>query len=168
MLIDDLDRCEPEAAYKLLEGIKIYLNLPSCVFVLGMNQRIIEGAIAKLQGQKEAGPEAQQRARDYAREYVEKICQNIYHLPLVRDPSALVETWLGNLETRANLCAVLKRYACLPANPRKIRRTPTCCGASPTRPSTSRRSPIPKRTRATRRSSWRRRTSTSSTPRSIG
>jgi len=83
VLVDDLDRCESETAYQLLEGIKIYLNLPSCVFVLGMNQDIIEGAVARhLPDQTD-----ESARRRTAKRYLEKLCQNIWHLPLVRDPA---------------------------------------------------------------------------------
>jgi predicted KAP-like P-loop ATPase len=119
VMVDDLDRCAPEAAYKLIEGIKIYLNLPNCVFVLGMNQRIIEDAIAghipKLDNP------ALQMLR--AREYLDKLCQTIVHLPLARQPVALLRRYLEDVQdfSAEPVCKILEQYACLPANPRKIK-----------------------------------------------
>ncbi|RMH16210.1 MAG: hypothetical protein D6696_18695 [Acidobacteria bacterium] len=124
VLIDDLDRCEPETAYQLLEGIKIYLNLPSCVFVLGMNQRIIERAIAQhlpkaVTGEGEG---AARVSRAIAGEYLEKLCQNIWHLPLVEAPGELLGRFLGlDFEGAEALGRVVDDYDCLPRNPRKIK-----------------------------------------------
>jgi hypothetical protein len=42
------NRCDPAAALRLLEGSKIHLSLPQCVFVLGVNVRQLEQAIAPL------------------------------------------------------------------------------------------------------------------------
>jgi hypothetical protein len=73
IFIDDLDRCQPEVALKLLEGIKVYLNLKNCVLVFGMDQRQIEDALKKALNTQDT---------HQAREYLEKICQDIHHLPI--------------------------------------------------------------------------------------
>jgi hypothetical protein len=132
VLVDDLDRCEPEAAYQLLEGIKIYLNLPSCVFVLGMNQGIIERAIAKHL--KAEGDEKDRAV--VAREYLEKLCQDIWYLPAMQEADTdnflnhclqdevqdtagkRLENALKNLPA---LREVIRKAPCLPPNPRKIK-----------------------------------------------
>ncbi|MBS0197099.1 MAG: hypothetical protein JSR77_10100 [Planctomycetes bacterium] len=125
VLVDDLDRCEPQATYRLLEGIKIYLSIPNCVFVLGMDQRIIEDAIA------ESAPGAKgesEVARRRAREYLEKLFQEVYHLPIIHDVPTHVIAWLPdnfNLvpqNTRDAIKSLLVDYpGCIPANPRKIK-----------------------------------------------
>lgn len=125
VLIDDLDRCEAQATFRLLEGIKIYLNIPNCVFVLGMDQRIIEDAIAETApGAKDDTKVAHRRAR----EYLEKLFQEVYHLPIVQDAPTKFMAWLPrgttkvSKTTRDELGGVLAAYPeCLPANPRKLK-----------------------------------------------
>ncbi len=118
VLIDDLDRCEPAAAFRLLEGIKIYLNLPSCVFVLGMNQRIIERAIAK----HTAPDEPEDVRHEYACEYLDKLCTNIWHLPLINNPVDPFGQWLpADLPGRDAFLALVETFGCLAANARKIK-----------------------------------------------
>ena len=85
VFIDDVDRCEPEAAYLLLEGLKVYLTLDNCVFVLGMNQKAIEEAIAQ---RMKAG--ADENAMMRAAAYMEKLCQNVWRLPAVREPEQVL------------------------------------------------------------------------------
>jgi hypothetical protein len=146
IIIDDLDRCAPASAYRLLEGIKIYLNLQSCVFLLGINQREIVRAIGEAKaGDKPVADQEQRRlllreAETRGAEYLEKLCSVIWKLPLppagirgellrpllrpmrldggVMKPSD--EFPLSDLLV-AEICAVIERHDCLPANPRKIK-----------------------------------------------
>lgn len=118
VIIDDLDRCQPASAYGLLEGIKIYLNLPNCVFVLGMNQKVVEKAIADQMPDSKKG---ERWIRLKSREYLEKICQNIVHLPLAPKPETLLHSLLDDFEERDALCEVVREQRCLPANPRQIK-----------------------------------------------
>ena len=131
VFIDDVDRCVPEAAYRLLEGLKIYLTLDNCVFVLGMNQRAIEEAIAqRMKG--EAGDDPTMRAASY----MEKLCQNVWRLPAVRQPEQvlcrLLEKTVESESVREFVGKGLEvprpgeesgesTYQCLPPNPRRLK-----------------------------------------------
>lgn len=125
IFIDDLDRCHPEAALKLLEGIKVYLNLKNCVIVFAIDQRQIERALKKALDIKEDSDNSHQ-----AREYLEKICQDIYHLPLPdkSHKSVFLQNLLADLDLGSNQAQNLAKiqnvtaaYDCLPSNPRKIK-----------------------------------------------
>ncbi|MEK7830376.1 MAG: P-loop NTPase fold protein, partial [Acidobacteriota bacterium] len=39
IFIDDLDRCEGDVAYRLLEALKLHLNTKNCIYVLGLDQQ---------------------------------------------------------------------------------------------------------------------------------
>lgn len=146
VIIDDLDRCAPASAYRLLEGIKIYLNLQSCVFLLGINQREIVRAIGEAKaGDKPMADDKQRRlllreAEIRGAEYLEKLCSVIWKLPLplANLRSQLLKPMLrptvldGGAEKTADtfplsdllvqeICAIIERHDCLPANPRKIK-----------------------------------------------
>lgn len=121
VIIDDLDRCEPEAAFKLLEGMKLYLTLPNCVFILGMNQQIIEDAIAK----HVPGSDANLR-KERAGAYLEKLCHNIWRVPAVQDPreyllgllpEGVYRDWVRMAMSGENG----EDLRCLPPNPRRLK-----------------------------------------------
>lgn len=144
VFIDDLDRCEPEAAYRLLEGLKIYLTLDNCVFVLGMNQKAVEVAIgSRLEDTAaetaDGSPRAaqsleelrlrvarhEQEIKSRAAAYLEKLCQNVWRLPAVREPGrlllALLEGTVGNEDIRDYINQAVREHPCAPPNPRRIK-----------------------------------------------
>jgi len=45
VFIDDLDRCLPEAALDVLEAMKLFFDLPGFVFIVGLDQQVIERSI---------------------------------------------------------------------------------------------------------------------------
>lgn len=116
VFVDDLDRCEPEAAFRLLEGLKLYLTLNNCVFILGMNQQIVEDAIAK---QMQVKDEAERKQRAGA--YLEKICQNIWRMPPVANPKQYLLSLLPQTVYRQWIDAALADVPCLPPNPRRLK-----------------------------------------------
>ena len=131
VFIDDVDRCEPEAAYRLLEGLKIYLTLDNCVFVLGMNQKAIEEAIAqRMKSMADDHPKMRAAA------YMEKLCQNVWRLPAVREPEQVlwelleqtieddtIRDFIGRGLVVPNLegATAQSRYQCMPPNPRRLK-----------------------------------------------
>ena len=126
VFVDDLDRCEPEAAYRLLEGLKVYLTLDNCVFVLGLNQKAVEGAIANRLAGGLTDEDARQDAQARAASYLEKICQNVWHLPIPDAPGQLLCELVadgGDVPSHQVgwLRDVVGRRRCLPPNPRKLK-----------------------------------------------
>jgi hypothetical protein len=129
IFIDDLDRCNPKAAMRLLEGLKIYLSLSQCVFVLGMNEGVLTEAIREEFSALKGAEQPELRLR--ASHYLEKICTDVYRLPLPSANANLLTEWLHeNSEYRtkatyareqAALARALKDLDCLPPNPRRIK-----------------------------------------------
>lgn len=120
IFIDDLDRCNADMAYKLLEGLKIYLNLKNCVFVLGMNQQIIIKAIASVL--KKDDDDA--RVRLEAEAYLEKLCANIWRLPPPKDVYGYFTSLLDqayDIPINAIKAAAIDSRLFLPPNPRRLK-----------------------------------------------
>lgn len=76
IIIDDLDRCEPNKAVEVLQAINLLLNFDSFIVLLGIDARIITGAISKYYSNllENAG------ASGY--EYLDKIIQIPFRIPL--------------------------------------------------------------------------------------
>jgi hypothetical protein len=132
VFIDDLDRCEGEVAYRLLESLKLYLNAKNCVYVLGLDQKHLEETIARVLSDQEAT----WRYRPLAREYLGKMFQCQFLLPVTPEVHKFIEELL-NLDEDTAFAALLQRRfgippdsrktliqmldGCLPHNPRKIK-----------------------------------------------
>lgn len=75
VFVDDLDRCFPDLAIKLLESIKLVLSQSGFVFVIGVARTVIEGYL-QHRYQKEYGLE------NFEGElYLDKIVQLPFHIP---------------------------------------------------------------------------------------
>jgi len=70
----DLDRCLPQKAIQILEALKLFLDVPGCIYVLGLDPEAIESAVR-----------ARYRGEVKAREYLEKIVQLPFTLPPIED-----------------------------------------------------------------------------------
>ena len=131
VFIDDIDRCEPEVAHRLLEGLKVYLTLDNCVFILGMNQKVIVDALAerlKYTMPSVANEPVSDKSflmQTRASAYMEKLCQNVWQLPAIRNPVEVLEELLiytiSDKIKRSFIIKALKDCDCLPPNPRRLK-----------------------------------------------
>lgn len=88
VLVDDLDRCLPDAVTATLEAIKLFLSTDKMVFVLAADQEMVRDAISvSLDGAK--------RGDVFAKRYLEKIVQLPIALP--RLSAADAEAYIGLL-----------------------------------------------------------------------
>jgi len=71
VFIDDLDRCPQSRIVRVLETIKLFMDHPGCVFVIGADEVIIRKAL-RTQKEYEKGD---------ARKFMEKIIQVTFNLP---------------------------------------------------------------------------------------
>ncbi len=129
IFIDDLDRCLPEQAIGVLEALKVFLDIPGCVFVLGIDREIIERGIRvrykefALSGVATAGPFPVAE-----RDYLEKIVQVPFRLPPLAPQSIrrFLETRLpavnGLSDDDRDQVANLMTAGLL-RNPRKVKRS---------------------------------------------
>lgn len=126
IFIDDLDRCEPEIAFRILETIKVYLNLNNCVFVLGMDIKAVDNIIAHHY-QKNLEEDAN-LVKNRARLYLEKICQDVHPLPVPTGPQRnillrklLIDKLPDREEQIDQLVKLSRDFRILPPFPRSIK-----------------------------------------------
>ena len=62
VFIDDLDRCMPEITLQVLEALKLYLDVPKLIFVIGVDDKVVNTLVTKHY--KELGLE-EEKAKDY-------------------------------------------------------------------------------------------------------
>lgn len=107
--IDDLDRCLDNQSLKLLEGLKLYLNLDGCVFFLGLNREAMESVL------RSHYPDLDTRA-----DYLDKIIQLPFYLPPIEADNR--KQFVGRLlgQELASCGGLLT--ATLGENPRKVKR----------------------------------------------
>lgn len=112
VFIDDLDRCLPEKALDILESIKLFLNVPQTVFVIGTDVKVIENGLKQKYDEK---------SEELAKNYLDKIIQVPFRIPPLSKKD-IIDHLIPSLQ----IADEIKEYAFIIAdagnNPRTIKR----------------------------------------------
>lgn len=116
VFIDDLDRCSPEVAMSVLEAMKLYLDVPGMVFIVGYDEDILSDVVLERKGYEEV----------QARRYLEKFIQVTYRIQRSSDEQ-LANLTSGYLSASGTLDLLGENERRLvidgsDANPRRIKR----------------------------------------------
>lgn len=113
VFIDDLDRCQADRVVQLLETLKLFMDKPGCVFVLGMDCALVEQAV-------------EARYKDLkgfdAHFFMSKILQLRFNLPSIRGEE--IESYVKeDLEAGGQLEQYLHFVTgAIERNPREVKR----------------------------------------------
>lgn len=75
VLIDDLDRCQPESIIEILEAIKLFLSVNKTTFIIAADENVVQYAIKKRY------PTIDGFNVELDKEYIEKMIQLPIHIP---------------------------------------------------------------------------------------
>jgi len=102
VLVDDLDRCLPNAVMAALEAIKLFLSVEKMVFVIAADQEMVRDAIAASLG-------SSARSERFAGRYLDKIVQLPVSLPrlALHEAEAYVALLLAHNECNDDQFAAL-------------------------------------------------------------
>jgi predicted KAP-like P-loop ATPase len=119
VLVDDLDRCLPEAALDIFESIKLFLDAPGCVFVVALDRDVIRKGLSLRYGSATQGGSALFIDPD---EYIEKTISISYDLPRLSDADA--RAIIGGFQLPVKLSRAQQDLviAGLGTNPRRVKR----------------------------------------------
>jgi len=126
VFVDDLDRCLPEKAVEVLEAIKLFLDVPECVFILGLDQEVIARGIEIKYREIgiSTGP-ADKKQRGFLIDgprYLEKIIQLPFQIPPI-DRSKVSDFVHGLVDVWPHEDCPKVFTEGLGDNPRQIKRT---------------------------------------------
>jgi photosystem II stability/assembly factor-like uncharacterized protein len=101
IVIDDLDRCEPDTVLDVMEAVNFLTSSGKCFVIFGMATQRVQAALAlsfkeiasELVQFDGAGADERKRRQDYARDYLEKLINIEVLVPRREDlpPSRLLE-----------------------------------------------------------------------------
>jgi len=122
VFVDDLDRCLPEKAIEVLEAIKLFVDAPGCVFLLGLDADVIaRGVELRYHDYFKDGDGKKTNPIDGAK-YLEKIIQLPFQIPPVEHSD--MQDFVGGLSQAWPHpdCPIVFAEG-LGDNPRQIKRT---------------------------------------------
>ena len=132
IFIDDLDRCDAKTAKKLLEGIKVHLNLDNCIFVIAIDPEQLESSFKLEHAQLRNTANILDESCHHATEYLEKLCQDAHRLPIASQKNIadfvaknLNRIFKGENQKYADIIAAIKleleTQNYFPSNPRRLK-----------------------------------------------
>jgi tetratricopeptide (TPR) repeat protein len=80
VFVDDLDRCLPQNALQVMESMKLFFDLEGFVFVVGLDDDVIEYAVEAKYDDGASSPPREGVRRISGREYIKKVFQLPYRL----------------------------------------------------------------------------------------